>query len=178
MTNLLANPNFEGGPQGRGSLDGWQSSVPGTWAPSYKPDTPSPAHTACQCDQDKPHDVVIGWPVGVEADLWQIIEVPTAHSQIVFGISEIQHHGNNIAEIHIEGQEENGIWSEVWARLDLSTIPPVTPTFRKWTPSEYVLSVPAIYVRYRLRFYGRIDACIEENEQCGWKFTALNFEVA
>ena len=175
MTNLLINSSFYDGGH---SLDGWSVDVPGTWGVSYKPSATPPPGTAAQCDQDynRKTGTVVGWPTGVEARLWQDIVLAQPASQVTFSATEIQHHGDNAAEIRLYGLVD-GNWQELWSRLEFGDDVPTATRQSDWHTNTYVITPEAIYSEYRLEFYGRIDACIEAGQQCGWKFTGLSLEV-
>jgi len=177
MTNLLINSSFYDGGH---SLVGWSVDNGGCWDVSYKPSMTPPPGTAAQCDQDAPGGgPVIGWPTGEEARLWQNIVLASPPSQAVFRATEVQHHGDNAAEIRLYGLVD-GNWQELWSRLEFgSDVPPNTPANRRdWYTNEYVIPLGVVCTELRLEFYGRVDAGLAEGAAVGWKFTNLVLEVS
>ena len=175
--NLLINPNFS--LPAPGGFSGWTVDTPGAWGVSYKPAATPPPGTSCQCDQDynRKLDMIVGWPTGIEARLWQDIVLAQPASQVTFTATEIQHHGDNAAEIRLYGLVD-GNWQELWSRLEFgSDVPPNTPATRDtWYTNSYI--VLAECTEFRLEFYGRVDAGLSEGAAVGWKFTNLVLEVS
>jgi len=161
--NVILNSDFSNG------FTDWQPEC--CWDISVKPSNPDPNDTAAQCDQDALRGEIVGWPVGHSGKIWQDVVVPE-HSQIRFKTTEIQHHGNNTAEWRIYGYENNQ-WIEIWSRLEFgSDVPANTIITRNiWYDNEYVIY--ANYDLYRVEATCYIEACLAENQQCGWKFTHL-----
>lgn len=169
MTNLLINGNFSDG------FAGWQQEN-GYWHHGRKWN-PCESGGDAQADQDidKRTGQIRGWPTGAEDRLWQDVAAPAHYSQVTFRSQEIHHHGENVAEIRIYGFDGSQ-WTQLWRRPALDF--PATESQRDWTARQYSFAVEQAYPQLRLEFYARIDAGIEEGEQCGWKFSCLELLIS
>lgn len=171
--NLLVNGSFYG------SLAPWLVDCENCWFQAHKLNTPSLNHTSAECDQDlSGAGVIHGWEIGTEGRLWQDVNPPGDHEALIFSLAEVQHHGQNEAAWHIYGS--NGTeWTELWARTEFGDDVPYNGLANRstWYWNTYTVTVPIQYEQYRVEAYCHVTACLAEDQDCGWKFTALELRA-
>lgn len=175
--NLLINGDFHL-PEGCGideCFEGW-SMTNGYWQNKCRIGA-APNAPGCSAEMDRDFDRRIGetfgWPLGEHDWLWQDMEAPGPHTQVVFDITEAHHMTeSSFAEVRIYGSPDGQTWDEIWFRgyPDGINKRDVPRGENYWTDLVYV--IPASYAFYRLEFHG---AMIDPTD--GWKITNLSLTV-
>lgn len=183
MTNLLTNPKFTSGLDSRGnpipSLNGWTVDNLATWHVGCKAGV-----CAAQCDQDEKttkagEAYIAGWPLHTDGRLYQDVTLLEPHSQISLSLTEVQHHGDNVAVVTVYGRVD-GDWQVIWQRPGFGDDVPANTVDNRttWYTNVYVTLLEVACTEYRVEFLGRVDSGIPPSNACGWKITNVVLEVS
>lgn len=174
--NLVLNPNFTthtalSGPGHSHLFPPWQQvNNRWMWSPKVNPCENSEA----KMGQDNPYSgTFYGWMVGNEDWLWQVVGMPEPHTEIVFGLLEIQHMqpgAGGVAEIRIYGSGDNGqTWDVVFYRPEPAAPMNTTENRSTWYPFTYVIQ--SSHVLYKVEFHGKLM-----HKDDGFKFSCVELE--
>ncbi len=165
--NLVLNGSFSEGP---GGFDNWES-VNNHWLihtsicdPEIFP------NTAAEMDQDKGG---VGWQVGEEDWLRQVVETNGTHNRIIFGLAESHHMISGTAEIILYGSLNGTDWTEVWTRPTVEEGSRGAGKSCTQVPRySYVIPTSISYKFYKIEIHGKYQVVGD-----GWLVSEVSLQT-